>query len=172
MLRSTTVALAVLLCTACDGGKAKPEAAAAGAKPEAKTAEPEESAPNEPAVSEPAVSEPSAEDPLGQRFRDPAWFNNAMFGDKGKRVDFARSEANEAGLFKSHLVFELSDGTTVDDCVSMITSKLEGTVELSREDQPNDRAQLTGSGGRYDVTAVCGEGKGKMRAYVAYEWTR
>lgn len=177
MPRVTFAALAVLLCAACDGGAAKSTPAAkeaAAAKPDAKAAEVAPAETPEPAVSEPAVTEApaAAADPLGQRFRDPPWFNNTMFGDKGNRVDFARSEANEAGLFKSHIIFELADGTTVDDCASMITEKLKSAVELSREDQPSDRIQLTGSAERYDVTAVCGEGKGKMRAYVAYEWTR
>ncbi|MCR9159358.1 MAG: hypothetical protein ACE37F_08425 [Nannocystaceae bacterium] len=176
MLRLKTAALAVLLCAACDGGKAQPDAAAAKSasaeaqKPaEAKAAEPADAESAEPAASEPSAAEA---DPLGQRFRDPAWFRGTMLGDKGTKVDFARSEANEAGLFKSHLIFEMAEGTTVDDCVSAVTDALKDAVELSREDQPNDRAQLTGSTDRYEVTAVCGEGKGKMRAYVAYEWTR
>jgi len=172
MPRVTLAALAVLLCTACDGGAKPKPAANEAAKPEAKAPE-AEPATAEPAVSEPAATEtPDAADPLGQRFRDPPWFNNTMFGDKGNRVDFARSEANEAGLFKSHIIFELADGTTAEDCASTITEKLKDIVELSREDQPDDRIQLKGSSERYDVTAVCGEGKGKMRAYVAYEWTR
>lgn len=174
MLRLKTAALAVLLCVACDGGKAQPDAAAAKPKAAAEAKAPADANVAEPAASEPAVSEPTpAEaDPLGQRFRDPPWFRDTMLGDKGKKVDFARSEANEAGLFKSHLIFEMSDGTTVDDCVAAVTEGLKDAVELAREDQPNDRTQLTGSTERYDVTAVCGEGKGKMRAYVAYEWTR
>jgi hypothetical protein len=176
MLRLKTAALAVLLCAACDGGKAQPDAAAA--KPQAAEATAKAPAADakaaEPAAVEPAASEPTpAEaDPLGQRFRDPPWFRGTMLGDKGTKVDFARSEANEAGLFKSHLIFEMSEGTTVDDCVAAVTDALKDAVEVAREDQPNDRAQLTGSTERYDVTAVCGEGKGKMRAYVAYEWTR
>lgn len=173
MLRLKTAALAVLLCAACDGGKAQPDAAPT--KPQAAEAKASADAnAAEPVASEPAVSEPTpAEaDPLGQRFRDPPWFRGTMLGDKGTKVDFARSEANEAGLFKSHLIFEMNEGTSVEDCVTVISEALEGAVELAREDQPNDRAQLTGSTDRYDVTAVCGEGKGKMRAYVAYEWTR
>ena len=188
MHRVTLAALVVLLCPACDGGsKPKPAAReAAAAKPEtkapeSKVAEPAtaEPATAEPATAEPAASEPvtaeavAAADPLGQRFRDPPWFNNNMFGDKGNRVDFARSEANEAGLFKSHIIFELADGTTVEDCATTVTEKLKDAVQLGRKDQPSaDRIQLEGSAERYDVTVVCGEGKGKMRAYVSYEWTR
>ena len=58
----------------------------------------------------------------------------------------------------------------------MISERLKDIAPLSPEEQsagqPEDRIQLAGSTDRYDVTAVCGEGKGKMRAYVAYEWTR
>lgn len=177
MLRVTIAALAVLFCTACDGGKApaKTQGQAEAAKPKAEAPAADEVEAPEPAASEPAAADPSAvaaADPLGQRFRDPLWFRETLFGDKGTKVDFARSEANEAGLFKSHLIFELADGTSVDDCVTMVTDKLKSDVELKREDKPDDRAQLTGSTERYDVTAMCGEAKGKMRAYVAYEWTR
>lgn len=175
MLRVTSAALAVLLCTACDGGSssAKSETAAAAAKPDAKA----ESKADEPASSEPASSEPppptaAAADPLGQRFRDPPWFRENMFGDEGTKVGFARSEANEAGLFKSHLIFELPEGTDLQKCSSMVQEKLAKFTTLTPEEQPNDRMQLKGSTERYEVTAVCGEAKGKMRAYVAYEWTR
>lgn len=173
MLRVTTAAFAVLLCTACDGGaaKAKPEGGAA-AKPEAKA----DPAPTPATAEEPASSEPppAAEDadPLGARFQDPSWFRKEMFGDKAKFVDFARSEANEAGLFKSHVIFELAEGTTTDTCVEMVTEKLEGAVKLTVEEQPNDRKQLNGTTDRYDVTAMCGDAEGKMKAYIAYEWTR
>jgi len=174
MSRLTTAALAVLLCSACDDGsaKAKPEDAATPA--EADAAEPAEVT-DAPASEEPASSEPlsAAEaDPLGRRFADPPWFRETMFGSAGKKVDFARSEANEAGLFKSHVIFELEEGTTKDQCVTMVVEKLAPTLELEQEDNGQGRVTLTGSTERYDVTAMCGEAKGKMRAYVGYEWTR
>lgn len=167
MLRVTTAAFAVLLCTACDGGaaKAKPDGAAA-AKPEAKP----EAKPAEPASSEPPAAADA--DPLGARFKDPSWFSKAMFGDEATFVDFARSEANEAGLFKSHVIFELAEGTTTDKCVTMVSAKLKDTLELTVEDLPDDRKQLKGTTDRYDVTAMCGAAEGKMKAYIAYEWTR
>lgn len=172
MLRVTTAAFAVLLCTACDGGtaKAKPEGSATASKAEAKAEAKPEAAAEEPASSQPP---PVADaDPLGARFKDPSWFRKEMFGDEATYVDFARSEANEAGLFKSHVIFELAKGTTTDKCVEMVTGKLKGTVELTVEDQPNDRKQLKGTTDRYDVTAMCGEAEGKMKVYIAYEWTR
>ncbi len=174
MLRVTTAAFAVLLCSACGGGaaKAKPDGAAAAAKPDGKA----DPAPDDATAAEPASSEPppaaAAADPLGARFQDPSWFRKEMFGDEATFVDFARSEANEAGLFKSHVIFELAAGTTTDKCVEMVTGKLEGAVELTVEDQPNDRKQLKGTTDRYDVTAMCGDAEGKMKAYIAYEWTR
>jgi hypothetical protein len=173
MLRVTTAAFAILLCTACDGGsaKAKPDGAQAAAKPET----PPDAVAAEAAVEEPASSQPPAvedADPLGARFRDPSWFSKEMFGDQATFVDFARSEANEAGLFKSHVIFELAEGTTTDKCTTMITGRLEGVVELTAKDLPDDRKQLNGTTDRYDVTAVCGAAEGKMKAYIAFEWTR
>ncbi len=176
-LRVTTAALAVLLCTACDGKNAEAPPASANAA-EGKAAAEDEAAETkaaEPTASEPASSEapPAADaDPLGARFQDPPWFRRTLFGDQGKDVDFARSEANEAGLFKSHIVFEMADGVTLDDCVSLTTEKLKSAVELTPQDTPDGRVQLTGTADRYGVTAMCGEAEGKMRAYVAYEWTR
>jgi len=172
MLRVTTAAFAVLLCTACDGGaKAKPDTAVA-TKAEAKGAP----VPAVATAAEPASSEPppaaAAADPLGARFQDPSWFRKDMFGSEATFVDFARSEANEAGLFKSHVIFALAEGTTTDKCVEMVTGKLEGAVELTAEDLPEDRKQLKGTTDRYDVTAMCGAADGKMKAYIAYEWTR
>lgn len=177
MLRVTSAALAVLLCSACDGGSSsgKADAAAAAKKaPEAKAEDKSaEAAPaDEPVASEPPPPSAAELDPLGQRFRDPPWFRPNMFGDKGTKVDFARSEANDAGLFKSHMIFELSEGLTKDDCSKMVTEKLASAVTLTAEEKPNDRIQLGGSTDRYDVTAMCGEADGKMRAYVSYEWTR
>lgn len=171
MLRVTTAAFAVLLCTACDGGstKAKP-AGAAVAKPDAKPDATPDATPEEPASSQPP--EAASADPLGARFQDPSWFRKEMFGDEATFVDFARSEANEAGLFKSHVIFELAEGTSTNECVTMVTGKLEGAVELTVEDQPEGRKQLKGTTERYDVTAMCGAAEGKMKAYIAYEWTR
>lgn len=173
MLRVTTAAFALLLCTACDGGsaKAKPDGAAAAAKPEAKPdAAPAGATADEPASSQPPVA--AGPDPLGARFKDPSWFRKEMFGDEAKFVDFARSEANEAGLFKSHVIFELAEGTTTDQCAALVTGKLEGVLELTTEALPDDRKQLNGTTDRYDVTAMCGAAEGKMKAYIAYEWTR
>lgn len=170
MLRVTTAAFAVLLCTACDGGpaKARPDGAAA-AKPEAK---PEAGATAAgPASSEPPPAAADA-DPLGARFKDPSWFSKTMFGDEATFVDFARSEANEAGLFKSHVIFELAEGTSTEKCATMVTGKLKDALELTVEDLADDRKQLKGTTDRYDVTAMCGAAEGKMKAYIAYEWTR
>ena len=76
-----------MLCAACDGGKAQPDAAAA--KPKAAEAKTPAADANvaEPAASDPAVSEPAPADadPLGQRFRDPPWFRGTMLGDKGTK---------------------------------------------------------------------------------------
>jgi hypothetical protein len=108
---------------------------------------------------------------LAQRFRDPPWYRKTLFPDATVTSN-ARSEANEAGLFQSHIVFELADGTTLDSCVEHLEKTVgESVTNLERAQQPDGRIKLTGSTDRYQVTLLCGEAKGAMRAYVAFEWT-
>lgn len=109
---------------------------------------------------------------LGQRFRDPPWFRKTMF-EGATAVDTARSELDEQGLFKSHILFELPEGTTAEQCVEQVLAKVSPTVpNLERgEPQADGRLTVQGSTDRYKVMAICGEAKGKTMAYVAYEWT-
>lgn len=172
----------MLLCVACDGGAksgaTKPAAAEAKADTkaaDAKVADAEQADGANEAPSQPLASEPPAADadPLGNRFRDPPWFRKEIFGDKAKVLSTARSEANEAGLFKSNIIFELEDGTAVKDCADTIKAKIGDAVpEVKIEEQPDGRLKLTGAAERYAITGVCGETEGKTRAYVGYEWTK
>jgi hypothetical protein len=113
--------------------------------------------------------DPSSE--LAQRFRDPPWYRKTLFPD-ATVTSTARSEANEQGLFQSHIVFELKQGATMEQCAEHLEKSVGETVaNLSREQQPDGRLKISGSTDRYKVTLLCGEAKGTMRAYVAFEWT-
>jgi hypothetical protein len=108
---------------------------------------------------------------LAQQFRDPPWYRKTLFPD-ATVTSTARSEANDAGLFQSHIVFELAKGTTVEQCAEHLQQKVGETVSnLERAQQPDGRLKITGSTDRYKVTLLCGEAKGATRAYVAFEWT-
>lgn len=108
---------------------------------------------------------------LGQRFRDPPWFRKTML-EGATALSTARSEADEQGLFKSHILFEMPEGTTAQQCVEQVIAKVSSTVSnLERSEQPDGRLKVEGSTDRYSVVAMCGEAGGKTRAYVGYEWT-
>ncbi|MEM6290470.1 MAG: hypothetical protein AAGA54_04365 [Myxococcota bacterium] len=171
MTRWILAAATLGLLTACDGGAAKPDGAAPAepAKAAKAPAKPETA---EPAVSEAPSSEPAEVANLGAARIDPPWFKTSMLGEGANMVNSARSEADDAGRFKSHMVFELPEGTSIEDCAKQTTDAVGSAVELSQEKQPDGRIKLTGSTGTYAVTSMCGEAKGTMRAYVAYEWTQ
>ncbi len=177
MFRLTVVGLVFMLSSGCESqpanargpgnGAGEAKAPAQAAAPPADAAPPEASEPGAVAVAE------EAGDALGSRFRDPPWFRKTMFGDDATSVNTARSEANEAGLFKSHIVFELPAGTTAEACAQQATDAVAKFVTgLERTEESGGRLKLTGSSDRYNVTMMCGEAKGTMRAYVAYEWTK
>lgn len=108
---------------------------------------------------------------LGERFRDPPWFRKTML-EGAKAVDTARSETDEAGRFKSHILFELPAGSTVEQCADQVTEKIEGDVpNLERSEQGDGRLRIEGSTDRYKVIVMCGEAGGVTKAYVGYEWT-
>ena len=108
---------------------------------------------------------------LAQRFRDPPWYRKNLFPD-ATVTSTARSEANEAGLFQSHIVFELGSGATKESCAEHLQKTVgESVANLKREDQPDGRIKIAGATDRYEVTLLCGEAKGAIRAYVAFEWT-
>ena len=158
--------------------EAAPAKTPEGAQP-AKVVEPAaEPTPDEPA---PEAAPPGGEagnlppqapgSELAQRFRDPPWYRKTLFPD-ATVTSTARSEANEQGLFQSHIVFELKQGTTMEQCAEHLEKSVGETVpNLSREQQPDGRLKIAGSTDRYNVTLLCGEAKGTMRAYVAFEWT-
>ncbi len=171
MTRWILAAATLGLLTACDGGAAKPDGAAP-AEPAKAAPAPAKPASAEPAVSDAPSSEPPAAKDLGAARIDPPWFKTTMLGEGANMVDTARSEADDAGRFKSHIVFELAEGTSLEACAKQITDAIGSAVEMSQEKQPDGRLKLTGSTDTYAVTSMCGEAKGTMRAYVAYEWTQ
>lgn len=142
--------------------------AAPHAGPREADARPEEAPPQ---VQEASPSQAEPPDDLGLRFRDPPWFRKEMF-EGATAVNVARSERDANGLFKSHILFDMPEGTTTDSCAELAASKISSTVPtLERQVQDDGRIQLTGSTDRYRVTVICGEAKGVMKAYVGYEWT-
>ena len=114
---------------------------------------------------------PEAKQDLGERFRDPPWFRKTML-EGSTVVDTSRSEADEQGRFKSHILFAMPEGTTTEQCADQVTEKVKDAVaNLERKVQDDGRINISGSTDRYRVSIVCGEAKGVMRAYVGYEWT-
>jgi len=113
------------------------------------------------------------QDPLGLRFRDPPWFRRDLFDtSEAIVVDFARSDRDANGLFKSHLLFEFLGPVTLDACAGLTRAKLAADVgTLQEEKQDDKRIRLTGSTARYRVAVICGDANGKTRAYLGYEWT-
>lgn len=145
---------------------AKKAAPAATAEPKpADTAEPADAQPVKPADAKSAQE-------LGKHFRDPPWYRKTIFSaEQGSLVSESRSEADEQGRFKSHMVFELTSMTTAE-CGEHLSAAVKETVGvLEPAEKPGPRLELGGSTDRYNVTFICGEAKGKMRAYVAFEWT-
>lgn len=133
------------------------------------TPPPRSAAPADPDT--PDAASPAAID-RGNRFRDPPWYRQTIFStEQGTLATESRSEADELGRFKSHMVFELTD-MTVEQCADHLDAAMKASVtNLERAQKPGNRLEVIGSTDRYNVTFICGEAKGKMRAYVAYEWT-
>jgi hypothetical protein len=174
-----TLALAGLLVSSCQG-KTEPRGASREAAPKADAPaaasasqlddRPTTAAPQPPeAVADPARADPGHDDPLGTRFRDPPWFRTDLI-EGAQVVSTSRSEADENGFFGSHILFELPEGTSVEQCADLVTEKVEPSVPALERATEGDRIKVTGSTDRYRVILMCGEAKGVMRAYVSLEW--
>lgn len=164
-----TLALAGLLVGACQGKadvQSTPQAGNPSGRPEQDASKPSAEASQ---VSPESPSERAQDDPLGQRFADPAWFRKDLF-EGAKAVSVSRSEADEDGFFASHILFELPDGTTTEQCADMVSNEVGPSVPGLERTLESDRIKITGSTDRYRVILMCGEAKGVMRAYVSLEW--
>lgn len=177
-LRLFGFALACTALSACETKQQAPQAQANAAQQPAAGSAQAEAAEHPAARAEAEAKAPAAESQgpaqtqdLGQRFRDPPWFRKTML-EGAKAVDTARSETDEAGRFKSHILFELPAGSTVEQCADQVTEKIKGDVpNLERSEQGDGRLRIEGSTDRYKVVVMCGEAKGVTKAYVGYEWT-
>ena len=103
---------------------------------------------------------------------DPAWLRVDLF--PGATVSSSgRTAPDGEGLFSTQLLLALPDGATRDTCISTVIDAVASVVpRLERKDGENGRVTLTGNNDDYAVTMVCGEGKGKMSAYLSYRWLR
>jgi hypothetical protein len=113
-------------------------------------------------------------DPLGKRFIDPTWFRKELFAN-ATSTKVSRSQRNEQGLFSSQILFDLPAGTTAEQCAETLMDQVRKEVpNLAKSDDPKSpgRLQIRGSTDRYNVTMMCGDAKGTMRAYVSFEWTK
>jgi len=113
-------------------------------------------------------------DPLGKRFIDPTWFRKELFAN-ATSTKVSRSQRNEQGLFSSQILFDLPAGTTAEQCAQTLMDQVGKEVSnLAKSDDPKSpgRLQIRGSTDRYNVTMMCGDAKGTMRAYVSFEWTK
>ena len=89
-------------------------------------------------------------------------------------VNTSRSEADEQGRFKSHILFadaRRHEGRAVRATRSPTKVKDRRGEPRARRPKTDGRISISGSTDRYRVSMVCGEAKGVMRAYVGYEWT-
>jgi len=121
----------------------------------------------------PAATQPTSasNDVPGDRFRDPPWFREDIVAG-AKLVKRSRTERDQQGLFTTQLLLEPPAGTSVDACVQQLEAAVRPHVsELARTQEPDGRVTLRGSTDRYQVTLVCGEAKGIMKAFVGLQWT-
>lgn len=165
------VVLAAIVLAGCPGKTPAPQAKS-NTKAESKSdSAPTDSQSDQTSDAKAGGGEAKAPGDLGQRFRDPPWFRKTML-DGAEVLDTARSEADDQGRFKSHILFGLPEGTTVEDCAKRVTEKVKADVpNLEQKVQDDGRINVSGSTDRYKVSMICGEGKGVMRAYVGYQWT-
>ncbi len=107
--------------------------------------------------------------------RDPPWFHpQAIPGATVQKT--GRSEADAEGRYASQILLELPEGTDVEGCVAAVEKAVEPHVpDLAKVDKPAagpGRVTLEGRTEHYEATIVCGEAKGKVRAFLSYRWTK
>ncbi len=170
MQRSVRFVWVLLLTAACSKAApdSSPKTAAEKAPSPAKTAEPPKDArPAEPPKTVPAVP--------GAALRDPPWFRPGIFPGASVQKT-GRSEADEQGRFASQLLLELPEGTGVDACIATVEKAIAPHVPgFARVDDTSagpGRVMLRGATEHYEVTVVCGEAKGRVRAFLNYRWTK
>lgn len=102
---------------------------------------------------------------------DPAWFSLDVF--PGATITSSgRTQKDEQGLYSTQMLLSLPAGTTRDACVDTLQKAASPSVPNLQQTPKDDRISLAGSNDDYTVTMLCGEGKGKMSAYLSYRWLR
>lgn len=102
---------------------------------------------------------------------DPAWFKPDIF--PGATVTSSgRTQKDEQGLYSTQMLLALPAGTTRDACVDALSNAASPAVPNLAQTDKDGRINLTGGNDDYSVTMLCGEGKGKMSAYLSYRWLR
>ena len=102
---------------------------------------------------------------------DPSWFQQDLF--PGATVTSSgRTQIDEQGLFATQLLLALPAGTTREACVDTLHKAVSPAVPNLEQKDKDGRIQLSGSNDDYQVTLLCGEGKGTMSAYLSFRWLR
>ncbi len=102
---------------------------------------------------------------------DPAWFKLDIF--PGATVTSSgRTQKDDQGLYATQMLLSLPAGTTREACVDALSKAASPAVPNLQQTEKDGRINLTGGNDDYAVTMLCGEGKGKMSAYVSYRWLR
>ena len=102
---------------------------------------------------------------------DPPWFNLGIF--PGATVTSSgRTQKDEQGLYSTQMLLSLPPGTTREACVDALHKAASPAVPNLQQTEKDGRINLTGGNDDYAVTMLCGEGKGKMSAYLSYRWLR
>ncbi|MBL4683436.1 MAG: hypothetical protein JKY37_02510 [Nannocystaceae bacterium] len=104
------------------------------------------------------------------RYMDPTWFRKTIFADAVK-VDFTRSQLDDAGLFSSQFLFDLKEGVDAASCAKTLEEKIGTKVTGLEREEKDGRITFKGGTDRYRLVMMCGEAKGMMKAYVSYTWT-
>jgi hypothetical protein len=169
-----------LLLLACNGNDspmpaASPQSAGKAATDKSvvqpTTKSPTEAPPAEPANTQPMLAAGGTHTGPVPGPSDPAWFRLDLF--PGATVTSSgRTQKDEQGLYSTQMLLSLPAGTTREACVDALHKAVSPSVPNLQQTPKDDRINLSGGNDDYTVTMLCGEGKGKMSAYLSYRWLR
>lgn len=78
------------------------------------------------------------------------------------------AEGRPGPLRETQMLLSLPAGTTHEACVDALRKAASPAVPNLQQTEKDGRVNLTGGNDDYAVTMLCGEGKGKMSAYLSY----
>ncbi len=176
MCRITRLCVSFLLLiplSACEGPPSAKKVVSEGKASEAEKAEkPGTILSQDDAAAKPmpgGISMPPVAGP-GLQLRDPSWFKPTIFAG-ATVVSKGHAAADENGLFASEITLRLAEGTDIDTCVQHLLDTVSADVPGLEVVDKGDRRSITGSTSTYSVVLLCGEAKGRMTAYLSYNWT-